>query len=288
MKRFWRALPVAAVAAWLCLGLTGCNKLQARDQLNKGVQAYKNGRYEEAIEHFKNSVGLDPQLGVAKLYLATAYVGQYVPGVDTPENNRNAELAIEQYQSVLDSHPSRSNRVLALKGIASLYFNMKKFDQAKQFHQKVLDEDPGDPETYYSIGVIDWTEAYQHRQDIRNKLGLTGDAPIPEKDKKDCQDLQAQNQNLISDGMDKLNHAVSLRKDYDDAMAYLNLMYREKAAIDCGDPDARAADLKTADDWVEKTMATKRAKAEKASKQGGIVMEQGGSSGGGQQQQPQQ
>ena len=33
--------------------------------------------------------------------------------------------------------------------------------------------------------------------------------------------------------------------------------------MECDDPAARAADLKTADDWVEKTMATKKAKAEK-------------------------
>jgi tetratricopeptide (TPR) repeat protein len=283
MKRFLKALPVTGLALFLCLGAAGCNKLKARDQLNKGVSAYKAGRYEEAISHFQQSVNEDPGLGVAKLYLATAYVGQYVPGVDTPENNRNAELAIEQYQKVLDANPSRSNKILALKGIASLYFNMKKFDQAKQFNEKVLQEDPGDPETYYSIGVIDWTQAYQNRQNIRNSLGLTGDAPIPDKDKKDCETLATQNQDVIRDGMEKLNKAVDLRKDYDDAMAYINLMYREKAAIECGDAAARQADLKTADDWVEKTMATKRAKAEKQAKQGGIVLEQQG----GQQQKQQ-
>ena len=285
MTRFSKALPAAGLALVLCLGATGCNKLKARDQLNKGVQAYKAGRYEEAISHFQQSVNEDPALGVAKLYLATAYVGQYVPGVDTPENNRNAELAIEQYQSVLDAHPSRANKILALKGIASLYFNMKKFDQAKEFNSKVLQEDPADPETYYSIGVIDWTQVYQNRQNIRNSLGLTGDAPIPDKDKKDCDTLTTQNQDLIRDGMDKLNKAIDLRKDYDDAMAYVNLMYREKAAIECGDDAARQMDLKTADDWVEKTMTVKRDKAAKQSKQGGIVMDQ--SSGGGQQQQQQ-
>jgi len=32
---------------------TGCNKLRARDQLNKGVNSYKNAKYEEAIDHFQ-------------------------------------------------------------------------------------------------------------------------------------------------------------------------------------------------------------------------------------------
>jgi len=57
-------------------------------------------------------------------------------------------------------------------------------------------------------------------------------------------------------------------------MAYMNLMYRERADIQCDDKDARAADLKTADEWVDKTMATKKAKAEKQPGGGGIVMDQ--------------
>src|SRR5215470_15239463 len=67
-----RLATVVAVAAVL-LTTAGCNKLRARDQLNKGVQAYKSGAYEAAIEHFKNAVAFDDDLRVAKLYLATAY-----------------------------------------------------------------------------------------------------------------------------------------------------------------------------------------------------------------------
>jgi hypothetical protein len=55
-----------------------------------------------------------------------------------------------------------------------------------------------------------------------------------------------------------LKKAIELRRDYDDAMAYMNLMYRERADIQCRDAKAYAADLKTADDWVDLTIATKR------------------------------
>ena len=57
-------------------------------------------------------------------------------------------------------------------------------------------------------------------------------------------------------------------------MAYMNLMYRERADIQCDDPGARSTDLKTADEWVDKTMAIKKQKAEKQAGQGGIVMDQ--------------
>ena len=41
-------------------------------------------------------------------------------------------------------------------------------------------------------------------------------------------------------------------------MAYLNLMYRQKAEID-EDDDTRAADLKQAEDWVDKALAARKA-----------------------------
>ena len=56
-------------------------------------------------------------------------------------------------------------------------------------------------------------------------------------------------------------------------MAYLNLMYRERADIQCADPAARSEDLKTADEWVDKTMAIKKQKAEKQPS-GQIVVDQ--------------
>ena len=90
---------VGLVAIVLAMaGAVAAQQLDARQELNQGVRAYKAADYEGAIEHFKNAVRLDPSLKVAKLYLATAYMQQYVPGVETPENNANATQAIEQYR----------------------------------------------------------------------------------------------------------------------------------------------------------------------------------------------
>lgn len=266
---------LAALVALLTLLFTGvgCNKLRARDQLNKGVQAYKSARYETAIEHFKNAVELDPKLVNARLYLATAYANQVIPNVDTPENVQMAQLAIDEFQKVLEQNPSTEAKVNSMKGIASLYFNTKKFDQALEWHKKVLEVDPQDPETYYSIGVIDWTKAYAPRMEERAKLGLKPTEPL--KDKKTCELLRSKNQGPVQEGIDSLQKALQYRPDYDDAMAYLNLMYRERADIQCDDPAQQQADLQTADEWVKKTMDTKRMKAEKAAQgAGGIVLEQ--------------
>ena len=264
---------LAVLAVGLVMFSTaGCNKLRARDQLNKGVGAYKSAKYEEAIDHFQNAVSLDPTLINARLYLATAYANQYIPGADTPDNNRLAQEAIDEFKKVLDMKPGRDQQITSLKGIASLYFNMKKLDEAKDYHKKVAELDPNDPEAYYSIGVVDWTMSYQPRMEERAKLGLKPEEPL--KDKKVCSALRDKNQAAVQEGIDNLTRAISLRADYDDAMAYLNLMYREKADIECDDPAARAADLKTADEWVDKTMAVKKAKAEKQPGAQGITMDQ--------------
>jgi tetratricopeptide (TPR) repeat protein len=276
MNKNVRLLTLAAVALAL-FSSVGCNKLRARDQLNKGVEAYKNTHYEEAINHFQQAVELDPKLLNARLYLATAYVGQYIPGVDSPDNVRIAEQAIDQFQRVIDDKPSREQKVNSAKGIASLYFNMKKFDDAKKFNHIVSDLDPNDADPYYSIGVIDWTESYAPRMEERAKLGLKPEEHLNAKNKdqkKVCDELKQKNMPVIQEGIDSLKKAIDLRPDYDDAMAYMNLMYREKGDLECDDAAARAEDLKTADGWLDKNLAVRKAKAEKQPGAQGIVNDQ--------------
>src|ERR1700694_2286585 len=121
MNRILRVL-AGLTLALVVMASVGCTKLQARDHLNKGVQSYKNARYEEAIEHFKTAVRLDPRLLNARTYLATAYAQQYVPAAEPPDNKRYADQAIEEYKKVLAVDPSNVNSV---KGIAYLYLQQK-------------------------------------------------------------------------------------------------------------------------------------------------------------------
>ena len=277
MNKILRLLTLAAVGLAL-FSAVGCEKLKARDQLNKGVKAYKDNHYEQAIDHFQQAVQLDPSLINARMYLATAYVSQYIPGVDSPDNLRTADEAIKEYQRVIDMNPSREQKVNSAKGIAYLYLNQKKWDDAKKYYRMASDLDPNDPEPYYSVGVIDWTACYQPRMEERAKLGMKPDEHLSGKNKdqkKVCEDLKTKNAAAIQEGIDSLNKAIQLRPDYDDAMAYMNLMYRERADVECDDEAARAEDLKSADHWVDETMRVKKAKAEKAAQAqgGGITMD---------------
>src|SRR5205807_4441800 len=139
---------------------------------NKCFKVYKNNHYEQSISYFQNAVNLDPALINARMYLATAYVSQFIPGIDSPENLRTAQQAIDEYQKVIDANPSRDQKVNSAKGIAYLYLNEKKWDDAKKYYRMASDLDPNDPEPYYSIGVIDWTASFQPRMEERSKLGM--------------------------------------------------------------------------------------------------------------------
>jgi tetratricopeptide (TPR) repeat protein len=278
MNKNLRLLTLAAVALAL-FSSVGCNKLRARDQLNKGVKSYKDNHYEQAIDHFQQAIQLDPTLINARMYLATAFVSQYIPGVDSPDNLRTAQQAIDEYQRVIDANPSRDQKVNSAKGIAYLYLNMKKWDDAKKYYRMASNLDPNDPEPYYSVGVIDWTACYLPRMEKRAVLGMKPEENLNPKNKdqkKVCDELKIKNTPAIQEGIDSLNKAIQIRPDYDDAMAYLNLMFREKGDVECDDLAARAEDLKTADHWVDETLRVKKAKAEKAaqSQGGGITVDQ--------------
>ncbi len=278
MNRYLRLLALAAGVLAL-FSSVGCDKLKARDQLNKGVKAYKDNHYEQAIDHFQEAVRLDPALINARMYLATAYVSQYIPGLDSSENLRTAQQAIDEYQKVIDANPSRDQKVNSAKGIAYLYLNEKKWDDAKKYYRMASELDPNDAEPYYSVGVIDWSACYQPRMEERAKLGMKPDEHLSAKNKdqkKLCEELKVKNGPAIQEGIDSLNKALQLRPDYDDAMAYMNLMYRERADVECDNEAARAEDLKTALHWVDETLRVKKEKADKAAaSQGGqITMDQ--------------
>jgi tetratricopeptide (TPR) repeat protein len=274
MKTHARLVTVLAVAAAL-LGTAGCRKLQARDELNKGVQAYKNANYEQAIEHFKDAVRLDDDLKVAKLYLATAYRSQYVPGVDSPDNLAMAQQALDGYKEILERDP---NDVGSITGTAWLYMQMKKWDQAREYYQRALKIEPDNADLYYSIGFIDWSEAYESAAAVKAKSGLKVEDEIKSKqDQKICAELRAKEGPTVDEGLKMLQTAIDKREDYDDAMAYMNLLYRRKANdITCDDPQARAEYVKTANDWSDKAMAARKKKAEELAKknqQTGIVLD---------------
>jgi tetratricopeptide (TPR) repeat protein len=253
-----------AVLAVASIAGGGCDKLRARDELNKGVEAFSSGQYDQAIEHFKSAQQYDPSLTNAQLYLAAAYQAQYIPGAPSPDNIRNAQEAIKINQDILSADP---NNLSALDNLGSLTYNMatRPFDQqgmlnAKAFQQKHIALSPNDSGPYYWIGVVDWQLAYNENQDVRDEYNHSGKKPLKDTDPLP-KDLSAQftqkEGQTVDEGITSLNKAIELKPDYDDAMGYLSLLYRQKGDMETT-PDARDTDNKTADGLMEKVKAIKQ------------------------------
>ena len=263
----------AAAVMAVGFGASGCAKLKARDELNKGVAAYRDGKYDQAIEFFKDAKENDPTLMNARLYLATAYATQYIPGAPSDENIRMGQAAVKEFQDVLSVD---GNNISAIDGIGSILFNMagtpytrSRFEESKTYHMKHIALKPEDPEPYYWIGVIDWTLSYRSNLEMRGTWRLShagkalkDDDPMP----PDVREAYIkENGQMIDEGIDNLKKALDLRPDYDDAMAYQNLLLRRKAD-EAATPDERASLLKQADDFVEKAKEIKQKKMEAPAK----------------------
>jgi tetratricopeptide (TPR) repeat protein len=263
-----RASALAALF-FLVAGVSGCNKLKARDLLNKGVAEFKAGQYDKAIEYFKQAKDLDSGLMNARLYLATAYASQYIPGAPSEQNLRLGNQAVEEFKDVLSVD---HDNISAIDGSGSILFQMagtpydpKKFEESKSYHQRHIDLRPNDPEPYYWIGVIDWTMAFRANGEVRaeyNKNNIRKQVkdtdPLPAAVRGD---YAAKFGPMVEEGIKDLQKAIEVRPDYDDAMAYLNLLYRRKADM-VESAEERAALQKQADDLIDKVKEIKQKRAE--------------------------
>jgi len=163
--------------------------------------------------------------------------------------------------------------------MAGTPFDPDLFQESKSYYQKHIYLHPDDPEPYYWIGVIDWTLAFRANGLLRAKNNLSvrvkqlsDDAPLP----PDLRDEYVRGFGVtIDEGIESLKHAISIKPDYDDAMAYLQLTYRSKANLECGDEAARKSDLAQADEWIQKAMGARKANelAKEKKNSGGVTMQ---------------
>ncbi len=257
---------VAGCAALMVVG-TGCEKLKSRDEMNKGVQAYRANHYAEAVNHFKQAVEYDPGNQNAELYLATSYMIQWIPGAESPDNKKNYDMARKTFEQVLQRDPKNS---LALASMASMAYNSASagtpeqktaaLEEAKKWNERRIEVDPKDAEAYYYLGVIDWAQAFTPLQTERVNEHMKPDDPGPIKNPKVRDELKTKYEKLIDSGIENLKKCLSIDKENEDAMSYLNLLLRKKADLE-DSPEESKADIAQAEDWSNKSLDMRRIKA---------------------------
>src|SRR5260370_9364718 len=155
--------------------------------LNRGIEAYKSARYQEAVEHFQKSVDLNPNEVAPHLYLGTAWMHLFIPGAVSFGNFDPQHSAEVEFNRVLQLDPKN---LTALQSLASLNYQeaqdiqneqekFRKLDETASWYQRVLSVDPRNREAYYSLGVIDWIKGYQNWSGARAQLRISPADPGP-------------------------------------------------------------------------------------------------------------
>jgi tetratricopeptide (TPR) repeat protein len=219
VNRKWLAVLLLMAA----LPLSGCSftrMLKARDYSNKGVKAFGDQKYSAAAQFFEKALNEDPNFEVARLYLATSYMSQYVPGSTDPRSEQMAEKAIKTFEFIANGGKNRENQKNAMIAVAGLYYNLKRANESKEWCNKVIQVDPTSAEAYYRIAVVDYDA-------VSEKTGISGENVEymnPEE--------KAAAKDAIKEGLDSIEKATKLQANYWDAMEYQTYLWREQAKFE--------------------------------------------------------
>ncbi len=237
--------------------LSGCGfmqKLRARDYLNKGVKAFTDQKYDAAAQYFQKTLELDPDFEIARMYLATAYTSQFVPGSSDPRSEEMAKRAIETFKEVVAgaADPAKPNKD-AMLSIASLYYQLNQYPESKEWCNKAIAIDPNNAEAYYRIAVMDY-------DDVAEWTGIQGEnVELMSPEQRETAKAN------IEEGLKNIEKAIEVRPNYFDALEYQNLLWREKAKFET-DEDAKADLIRQADMVALKSLELRRKAEEEEAK----------------------
>lgn len=249
----------------------GCSKLQARAKFKEGNSFYQEEKFRAALDSFQEGMRLDPRATAVWRSVGLSALAIYRPGEPGEENAKMAETAIDAFEKYLAANPNdakvreyllttlinanKVDRALAAlreeerknptnpdtrQAIVSLLIKNDKFDQAMAEARKPVGSRPS-PVALYTVGVAYWQKAYQ-----ANKNPFLMDMPAREK--------------AIEQGLQALQEAYKLAPDDVGTLAYINLLYREKAVIE-PDPVKAQEWVAIADEWRNRAMELNKRKA---------------------------
>ena len=237
------ALLVALVAA--SGGCTLVNRVRAKNALNEGARAYKDGRFADAEERFRTAHELDPSQKNAPLFIARAVQQQYKPGVQTPENLAMGEKAVAAYQDILNNDPGNED---AYKAIVFLYGQMKNEDKVNQLLAERAKNGPSPKAKAEALTILaskQWNCSYEITEQKENKTTENRPDKILIHYKKPANQADFDKaQQCATEGLKLAEEAISLDANNANAWSYKANLLREKAKL-----AEMAGDTKAKDDF---------------------------------------
>lgn len=248
-------LAALGLCALIASGLAVSARAQspAEAEVKAGAEAYRRGDFLAAVRHLETAVVLEPSNISSRLLLGRYYQWAGKGSADSPLLAR----AAEQYRAVLAQQPDQTEAIAQIMGIATV---TKQWAEARRWAKRLAEVNPNSKGAYYTEGFIAWAEAYPA---IIAAPGMRREEYfIPDQVVR--AGLRVQWAPTLDEGIRMLQTALQIDPDYADALAYLNLLYRLKAAVS-DSPNESAGFLAQADEWVGKALAAKM--KERAAKQ---------------------
>jgi len=229
---------IAIILAFLVVSSSGCgviNRIRAKNQLNEAARAYREAHFEEAEQHARNALALDPNNKTAPLFIARIVHREYQPGVNNPANIAKARQAIAEYQKILEKDPKNEE---AYKAVASLLGAIHEDQKQREWIEKRAHDPNIDPdkraEAFVVLASKDWhcsneitdlpTNKITTIDPTKNKATLSYKKP---KDEKDFQTAKM----CVAKGLEEIENAIKLDPNNEFAWSYKTNLLLEASKL---------------------------------------------------------
>jgi len=250
----------------LMLPALGCNKFKARIQMKQSNEYYANEEYKQALQEFQKGLESDPDATFAWRSVGLSALAQFKPGDESPANQELARVATEAFERYL-ADPENAEDQKVHDYLLSMYLNGKQYDKALAYVDQESQKNPSKSGDFMrsKINILNQADRYEEAV----KLGMAFEGPdAPEilytlgvsawdKSYNDPKYSLEQREHIVDLGLAATDKALKLKPDYFEAMAYYNLLYREKAKMTT-DPAARQAWLDKAEEWKQKAIELRK------------------------------
>ena len=140
-------------AAAMCLVVTPCLAENAQQYYQQGLQAYQDGKWELAVQHWKAAASLDPKSAKTHKALGLAYRwwGASMADKDQQKKQANCGLAVEAFKKAVSLNPQYAK---AYSNMGGAYECLGDKDKAIQSYEKAISLNPKLKYSYYYLALL--------------------------------------------------------------------------------------------------------------------------------------
>lgn len=207
------------------------SQLAAKEEGEAAAKAYREGKFQEAEQHARKAVDLDPANKTWRMFVARIVHAQYRPGVNTPENVAQANKAIEEYRNILAFDPTEDE---AFKAIAYLYGAIKEDEKLRDWLMaRATDENVAPDkrsEAYIVLASKDWDCSFRITELPANKITSGRDGKVSYKKPQDPKDF-ATAEMCVKRGLSEAENAITFDPNNESAWSYKTNLLLEASKL---------------------------------------------------------